>query len=211
MLSCVGEGRRLPHPASNASEFERGLSFVSFAKAGTLAPPSIPTALHRKSTGTGTVPKIRPSTSRISPPQMLWSLMTTGNQPKIHSASRETGQPPDCFRPLLPPHKPNFRGTNHESLLTNHRISNSQPELLETIATHRKQTISTKSNSQLSPLLLSALFHPFLSAEPRSTLQPLASSLQTLIVRKKRPSTKHVLIDMVFAAPTPVSTPAKQE
>ena len=52
-----------------------------------------------------------------------------------------------------------------------HCISNRQPQRLEPIATHRKQTTETKSNSQLSALFHSVYLQPVLSRLPVSNRQ----------------------------------------
>jgi hypothetical protein len=71
-----------------------------------------------------------------------------------------------------------FRAWPTRSLPAVHPISNSQPRRLEPIATHRKQTTATRSNSQLWPLLVSAFRQPLLAHGPNSSCQPLATSFQ---------------------------------
>jgi hypothetical protein len=72
-----------------------------------------------------------------------------------------------------------FRAWPTHSLPADHSISNSQPRRLEPIATPRKQTTATRSNSQLWPFLVSAFRQRLLAPGPNSSFQPQASSFQS--------------------------------
>jgi hypothetical protein len=98
--------------------------------------------------------------------------MTTGNEPARSSHGRAGFQPRRkrillCPRtacaasPAQSPHcGVDVLARPPGSVATNHPISNSQPLRLEPIASDRKQTTATKSNSQLWPLSNSVYLHP---------------------------------------------------
>ena len=143
---------------------------------------SVLTARHtQKKSSTGTVPiKSVPLTSRISFIKVLLSPVANPIQPQIHPAPHSFVRRPDHRWPNALPHKPDFRATNHyllstthQSLLTNHRLSNSQLGRFAPIVTRRKQTIPTLSNSQLLALL-EISFSP--SPPPPATPLPAAIS-----------------------------------
>jgi hypothetical protein len=78
-----------------------------------------------------------------------------------------------------PPYDVCFRAWPTRFLRADHSSSNSQPRRLEPIATPRKQTTATRSNSQLWPFLVSAFRQRLLAPGPNSSFQPQASSFQS--------------------------------